>query len=31
MEGHANSRIAFIDPGTTGNILIEIAQLPAEH
>ena len=31
MEGHAKSRIAFIDPSNTGNILIEIAQLPAGH
>lgn len=31
MEGHAKSRIAFIDPSSTGNILIEIAQLAAGH
>jgi len=25
--GHANSRIAFIDPKSTGNVLIELVQL----
>jgi methylmalonyl-CoA/ethylmalonyl-CoA epimerase len=25
--GHANSRIAFIDPKSTGNVLIELAEL----
>ena len=25
--GHANSRIAFIDPKSTGNILIELVEL----
>jgi methylmalonyl-CoA/ethylmalonyl-CoA epimerase len=29
--GHAGSRIAFLDPQSTGNILIELAQLPAGH
>jgi methylmalonyl-CoA/ethylmalonyl-CoA epimerase len=27
--GHANSRIAFIDPKSTGNILIELVELAA--
>ena len=29
--GHGGSRIAFIDPAATGNVLIELAQLPAGH
>ncbi|MFN4090036.1 MAG: VOC family protein [Alphaproteobacteria bacterium] len=29
--GHGGSRIAFIDPQSTGNILIELAELPAGH
>jgi methylmalonyl-CoA/ethylmalonyl-CoA epimerase len=29
--GHAGSRIAFLDPQSTGNILIELAELPAAH
>jgi methylmalonyl-CoA/ethylmalonyl-CoA epimerase len=29
--GHGGSRIAFIDPTATGNVLIELAQLPAGH
>ncbi len=28
--GHGGSRIAFIDPVSTGNILIELAELPAD-
>ena len=27
--GHANSRIAFIDPKSTGNVLIELVELPS--
>ena len=27
--GHANSRIAFIDPKSTGNVLIELVELSA--
>lgn len=27
--GHGGSRIAFIDPACTGNVLIELAELPA--
>ncbi|HXJ84935.1 MAG TPA: VOC family protein [Candidatus Methylomirabilis sp.] len=29
--GHAGARIAFIDPSATGNVLIELAELPADH
>ena len=29
--GHGGSRIAFLNPESTGNILIELAQLPAGH
>ena len=29
--GHGGSRIAFIDPKSTANILIELAQIPAGH
>ena len=29
--GHGNSLIAFLDPRSTGNVLIELAQLPASH
>ncbi len=29
--GHGGSRIAFLDPKSTGDILIELAELPAEH
>lgn len=29
--GHGGSQIAFLDPRSTGNVLIEIAQLPAGH
>jgi methylmalonyl-CoA/ethylmalonyl-CoA epimerase len=29
--GHANSLIAFLDPRGTGDVLIELAQLPAGH
>jgi methylmalonyl-CoA epimerase len=28
--GHGGSRIAFLDPESTGNVLIELAQLPAD-
>ena len=27
--GHAGARIAFIDPPSTGNVLIELAELPS--
>ncbi|MFP6700073.1 MAG: VOC family protein, partial [Alphaproteobacteria bacterium] len=27
--GHGGSRIAFLDPASTGEILIELAELPA--
>lgn len=29
--GHGGARIAFLDPAATGNVLIELAELPAEH
>jgi methylmalonyl-CoA/ethylmalonyl-CoA epimerase len=29
--GHGGSRIAFLDPASTGDVLIELAELPAEH
>ncbi len=29
--GHGGARIAFINPESTGDILIELAELPAEH
>ena len=29
--GHGGARIAFIDPASTGNVLIELAELPASH
>ncbi len=29
--GHANSRIAFLDPKSTNDVLIELVELPASH
>ena len=29
--GHGGSRIAFIDPASTGNVLIELAELAPGH
>ena len=29
--GHGGARIAFIDPSSTGDVLIELAELPASH
>ena len=29
--GHAGARIAFIDPASTGDVLIELAELPSGH
>ena len=29
--GHGGSRIAFIDPESTGSILIELAEIPEAH
>ena len=29
--GHGGARIAFLDPASTGNTLIELAELPASH
>ena len=28
MLGHGNSRIIFLDPKSTGGLVIELAQLP---
>ena len=30
-NGHGGARIAFVDPQSTGNILIELAELPQDH
>ena len=30
-EGHGGCKIAFLDPRSTGNILIELAEIPAGH
>ena len=30
MLGHGNSRIAFIDPASTGGVLFELAELPKD-
>lgn len=29
--GHGGSRIVFLDPASTGNVLIELAELPVGH
>jgi len=29
--GHGGARIAFLDPASTGDVLIELAELPADH
>ena len=29
--GHGGARIAFLDPSSTGNVLIELAELPTSH
>jgi methylmalonyl-CoA/ethylmalonyl-CoA epimerase len=29
--GHGGARIAFLDPVSTGNVLIELAELPTQH
>jgi len=31
MLGHGNSRIIFLDPKETGNLVIELAELPPDH
>jgi methylmalonyl-CoA/ethylmalonyl-CoA epimerase len=31
MIGHGNCRIVFLDPKSTGNLVIELAELPKEH
>ena len=30
MIGHGNSRIVFLDPKSTGNLVIELAELPKD-
>lgn len=30
LPGHGNSRVIFLDPRSTANILIELTELPAE-
>jgi len=30
MIGHGNCRIVFLDPKTTGNLVIELAELPKD-
>ncbi|MBB3191958.1 methylmalonyl-CoA epimerase [Halomonas cerina] len=29
--GHGGSRIVFLDPSSTGNVLIELAEIPEGH
>jgi methylmalonyl-CoA/ethylmalonyl-CoA epimerase len=29
--GHGGSKIVFLDPSSTGNVVIELAELPAGH
>ena len=29
--GHANTRIAFLDPGATANVLVELVEIPKAH
>ncbi len=31
QNGHGGSRIVFLDPASTGNVLIELAELPEGH
>ena len=31
QHGHGGSRIVFLDPRSTGDIVIELAELPAAH
>ena len=31
MIGHGNCRIVFLDPKSTGNLVIELAELPKDH
>ena len=30
MNGHGGSRIVFLDPASTGNVLIELAEIPRD-
>ena len=31
MIGHGNCRIVFLDPASTGNLVIELAEMPKDH
>ncbi len=31
LIGHGNCRIVFLDPKSTGNLVIELAELPKDH
>ena len=31
MIGHGNCRIVFLDPASTGNLVIELAEMPKHH
>ena len=31
QPGHGGSRIVFLDPSSTGNVLIELAEIPEGH
>ena len=31
QPGHGGSRIVFLDPASTGNVLIELAEIPEGH
>ncbi|MCA8928058.1 MAG: VOC family protein [Alphaproteobacteria bacterium] len=31
QPGHGGSRIVFLDPAATGNVLIELAEIPEGH
>jgi methylmalonyl-CoA/ethylmalonyl-CoA epimerase len=31
MIGHGNCRIIFLDPQATGNLVIELAEMPKDH
>jgi len=30
-RGHANTRIAFLDPDSTANVLVELVEIPSGH
>lgn len=31
LIGHGNCRIVFLDPASTGNLVIELAEMPKDH